>query len=409
MNSIWYTLLKRRLIVLILLAFSTLTFFIFSLGHKPASAHVADTTYTYLPIISYNPLPEPPQFFANVSLPGALCPNDIAVNEHSGIVYVANSYSNDVSILQNDAFVHNVTIGKLPTDIAPIPNSDRTYITHLTDTAGVNQIAIFDKTALVTRAPDYFEPHDIIYNPVNGYVYVTDLNSAVRVINGTSVVADVLLSGAGWIRSIEVDPLTGLVYAASWEKGIVYVIDGTTLINQFQAGWGTMEIALEPNSGYFYLAHSDPNQTYTQNISVFHRNNYTVTPIYTGDKSIDVATDPIFGLAYATNNKNNTVTVLSGRSVVRTVSVGDNPRAVTVDPSTGYAFVGNHDSNTVTIFRNGEVISTQEAGRQPYAIAVNSQTNEVYVANRTWRIVCDDLGRCDPKCDDYTATVTILR
>lgn len=374
---------------------------------------------SYLPVVhkpfptpTPTPTPMPPAFVTNVHLQNALCPNAIGVNEHSGIIYVANSYSNDVSMVRDGVFLGNVPIGQMPTDIASIPNSNRTYITHLTDTPGVNQIAVFDQTTLVDRLPDHFEPHDIIYNPVNGYIYVTDLDSTVRVIKGTGAnpeIVDVYLPNAGWVRSIEVDPLTGLVYAPSWERGIVYVINNTTLVTQFQAGWGTLEISIEPQSGYFYLAHSDPNATYPQNISVFHRNDYTVTPIYTAAKSWDVATEPIFGLAYVTNPESNSVTVLSGRGVVANLAVGQRPQAVATDPGTGYAFVGNHDSNTVTILRNGVIRSTQPTGYQPYAIVVNKQTHEVFVANRAWRIECDWLDRCYPICREHPPTVTILR
>lgn len=372
--------------------------------------------YSYLPVVfgvlpTPTPLP-PPVFAKNIEIPGAFCPNAIGVNEHSGYVYVANSFSDNVSMIFQDNFVGNVTIGLFPTDITSIPGSNRTYITHLTDTPGVDQIAVFDKTAVIDRVPEYFEPHDIIYNPVNGYLYVTDLDSTVRVIKGTGLnpeIVDVHLPNAGWVRSAEVDPLTGLVYAASWERGIVYVINGTTLVTQFQAGWGTLEISLEPQSGFFYLAHSEPNATYSQNISVFHRENYTVTPHFTAVRSFDVATDPVNQLAYVTNRDSNSVTVLAGRHVVATIPVGAAPMPVAVDPTTGYVYVGNHDSNTVTILQNGAFLNTQPAGRQPFAIAVNTQTHEVFVANRTWRIYCDELERCYPICDDYIATVTILR
>lgn len=370
----------------------------------------------YLPAV-YRPLPTPtpeptavprvPETAGEIPLTGALCPNKVGVNEFSGFVYVANSFSGDVSIVKDDQFLKNVPTGKFPTDIASVPNSPRTYVTSLTNTQSNDQIALFEGADLIQKIPEHFEPHDVIVNPVNGLTYVTDLDSHVRVINGTDVVTDILLPGAGWIRSIAVDPVTGLVYTASWEKGTMYVLQDTQIVASFQAGWGTIAIEVDPVSGFIYVAHSDPSAVYPNNITVFHRNDYTVTYMETAARSYDVAVDPLSGLAYFTNHDDDTVTVMRGRQLVTTVPVGEQPWGAAVDPTTGYAFIANHGSNNVTIMKDGAIVSTAAAGNKPIAIGVDTRTHTAYVANRTYRIDCDDVDRCKTVC--RPPTLTILR
>jgi len=58
----------------------------------------ATDSYTvYLPLLPKDP--PSPRVVANVSLPGAKCPNAVGANPVSGYVYVANTFSANVNVL----------------------------------------------------------------------------------------------------------------------------------------------------------------------------------------------------------------------------------------------------------------------------------------------------------------------
>jgi len=58
------------------------------------------------------------------------------------------------------------------------------------------------------------EPWGVVYDPSNGYIYVTDPGfGTVSVINGTTVIATILVgSGPGWVAY---DPSNGYIYVTN--------------------------------------------------------------------------------------------------------------------------------------------------------------------------------------------------
>jgi YVTN family beta-propeller protein len=382
---------------------------------QPQMVAIIDGTPSYLPIIGKNPVPTAtatpvlpvPQFVKNVPLPNAQCPNAVAFNPTSRYVYVANNFSNNVSVLQDTNFVTNILTGEWPTLFAVDPHSALTYVTVLHD-----RVTALLNTGVVGKIPDHYEPYGVAVNPVNGYTYVTDLDSLVQVIDGTTLIADVPVidpetgNGAGWLQPVVVDPITGLVYVASWSHGKMYVLDGTEVEANYRAGWGVKDMAIDPVRGYIYMAHESPNQTYPHNISVFNIQAQRITPISTAPKSRAVAVDPLSGYAYVSNESSNSVTILLGTRVIATLPAGDTPWGIGVNPNTGYAFVTNRNSHDVTVYKNAARITTIAVqGISPLAVGVDTTTNDVYIANH---------GREDysgpqftPDCFD--ASVTILR
>lgn len=379
------------------------------------TAKPVDDALTYMPIVHKAPPPTPtpvppvPQFVKNIVLPDVQCPNSVGFNAISGYVYVANNFSRNVSAFKNSNFVTNIPVGTWPTLIAADNDSSLTYVTALHS----GTTLIDGTTPLGTITPKY-EPYGVAVNPVNGYAYVTDLDSAVQIVNGLSKIATTTITdpertppenGAGWLQPIVVNPNTGLVYVASWSHGKMYVLNGTNVIANYRAGWGVKEMAIDPVRGFIYLAHSEPNATYPHNISVFNIATQTFTYIdtdpgaLTGSRS--VAVDPISGYAYFSNPDHDNVTVVQGTQAVGSLPAGDQPWGVGVNPNTGYVFVTNRSSNTITVIKNLSVVNTIQAqGLQPFAVGVDTTNNDVYIANRG-----DEYGLFT--CRD--ASVTILR
>jgi hypothetical protein len=114
-------------------------------GVEPAQIVANGTFTTFLPLIFK--APPVPQVVATVSLPGAQCPNVVEVNPFSGYVYVGNTDSGNVNILEGTTVLATVSTGNKPTAIASDLYSGRTYVTNL---LGGN-VSVFDGAAFQTN------------------------------------------------------------------------------------------------------------------------------------------------------------------------------------------------------------------------------------------------------------------
>ncbi len=153
------------------------------------------------------------QVVDTVSLPGpegiSLGPFGFATNPATGYVYVANSVSNDVTVLSGTKVITTVPVGSLPIAI------------------GVN--------------------------PASGYVYVVNRSSwDVTVLSGTNVITTLK---AGMIPvAIGVNPVSGYAYVANSASGGVTVISGTEVLNTIEAGLGGQSVGVSPYNGYAYVS-----------------------------------------------------------------------------------------------------------------------------------------------------------
>lgn len=376
---------------------------------------------TYLPLIHQyftptpTPIPPPPQFVSHTETANAECPGAAGFNPLSGYVYILNEYSSNVNVFQNRNWVGTVTIpptvpddpaGSWPVAMAADNDSTEVYVA-----AVHGGVARIDGLTLAEMGERYYEPHGAVVNPVNGYTYAPDLDRAIQVFDGSTLVENVVFdmdpAWDAWFLDAVVDPNTGYVYTAGAE-GIMYVVDGTNVIGSYRLGWRVIDMAIDPVRGYIYAAHGAKKDQYQNNISVFNINTQTVTPLNTAASSRNVAVDLNTGLAYVTNPGpaddpgDDTVTILTGPTVHYSPFVGDMPWGVAVNPNTGHAIVTNRRDNTVTVFRDGTYVATIPVqGLDPFAVAVDTNTNDIYVANRG-REFTSPWGTCD------RASVTIL-
>ncbi|MFN2136735.1 MAG: YncE family protein [Candidatus Promineifilaceae bacterium] len=371
--------------------------------NQPFPTAVAGTGPAYLPV-QFVPPPTPtpgplPQLVEHVALPTAMCPNSTGFNQVSGLMYIANNYSNNVSVFENRAFVTDIPTGEWPTLIASDPYSKRTWVTNLH-----SGTSLLEGGAQVGFVPKDYEPYGAAYNPVNGYVYVTDLGSKVQVINGSELIATIELTdpdtgrGAGWMRPVVVDPRTGLVYAASWEYGRLYVIKDTEFVTSVRLGWGPLNMAIDTQRGLIYVAHYDPNPMYPHDISVVDLSTLQVTFVNSTpgevNRARDVVVDERAGRAYVTNPNNTSVTVLSGTDILGKLRVGEQPWGIGINPNDGTIVVANRGDNSVSLIRDGEVQQTLPLpGIEPLAVGVDTLRNDIYVINRgrqTGTFTCRD-------------------
>ena len=368
-----------------------------------------DGGITFMPVqMAPAPTPTPgppPQFVKNIPMPKAQCPNAADFNRVSGLTYVANIYSDNVSVFQDQEYLLDLYTGEWPRGMASDPDSARTWVTNLHDGT-----TLLDGAVQIGLVPRDYEPYAPAYNPVNGYLYVGDLNGNIQVIDGSQLVTTIQVvdpitgNKGGWILSVVVDSRTGLVYASSWQFGRLYVIDGTEVIDSVLTGTGAQDMAFDEVRGLIYIAHRSPSFEYPHDISVVDLATRSVTfvdpfPMQT-DRAQEVALDVANGLAYFTNPDIDSVTVVQGTNLVARIPVGNEPWGIAVNPNDGYVFAANRKSNDVSILRNGALLDTVEVqGRDPVAVSVDTINNDIYIANR---------GEAVGSAECEKASVTIL-
>lgn len=414
-------LLSKRFTIVLLLS-AGIFLFVLTLagaGVRTVAGVSSVETSLFFPVV-FKPVPAPavPRFVQNIPLPGAQCPNVVFVNEVTDYVYIANNFSHNISFLRGTNHLGNVSSGgQWPTRITMMPENGRTFVTNLHRLSNSNipsPLAEFDGTTLLRTYAQKFEGYTPLYNTVNQYLYVTDLDSNIRVLDASvlpaTFVKDIGRDDGvqGWIKAITYDPESGLVYAASWDKGELYVIDGLEVkaVINTQA-WGPDQLLFDPVRKYVYVAGQEvrnrPPGYPPYNVTVF---NAQVPYQFLGGFTTSLSThrlayDPISGFVYAANPLVDSVTVLDGLQLVGTIPVGDFPYAMTVNPNTGYVFVANTNSHTISIIRDGLLVTTiPSQGIRPYAMDVDTRNNTVYVANRgtEGHLACQN-----------DASVTILR
>ena len=174
-------------------------------------------------------------------------PIGVDVNPNTNMVYVANSNSNTVSIVhgttKNESKSNggtasggggathttnlvppsNVTVGTLPYAVAVNPNTNMVYVAN----SGSNTVSVINGTTntVVQNVTVGISPYGIAVNPNITMIYVANYDSnTVSVIDGTtnSVVQTVPvgISPVG----VDVNPKTNMVYVANHDDGTLSII-----------------------------------------------------------------------------------------------------------------------------------------------------------------------------------------
>ena len=149
-------------------------------------------------------------------------PVGIAVNPDTKKVYVANEYSNTVSVLgtEPEKVQDRINVGVFPYGIDTNPLNNRVYVTN----RGSNTVSIIDGS-IDTKLLDITvgkSPVGVAVNPSANWIYVTNLDDGIsnEVINTIQ---------AGRIPyAVTVNPLSNRIYAADIGSNTVSVIDGKT-------------------------------------------------------------------------------------------------------------------------------------------------------------------------------------
>jgi len=367
-------------------------------------------------------------------------PQGVAYDSGNGYVYVANTYSNNVSVISGTTVVASVGVGNEPFAVGYDRGNGYVYVANLNCSilpCGAGNVTVISGTTTVASVSVGSVPDGVAYDSGNGDMYVANSDSnSVSVISGTTVVATV---GVGTNPGgVAYDSGNGDMYVANSGSNNVSVISGTTVVATVGVGSIPADVAYDRGNGYVYVANTNCSSTYCGGGSV------SVISVTTVVATVGVGTDPVgvgyddgngdvyvtnslsnsvsviatildvgtlgkgvappglslstatFGVGsepfavgydsgngdmYVTNSGSNTVSVISGTTVVATVSVGSGPDGVAYDGGNGYVYVANSGSDTVSLISGTTVVATVGVGSAPEGVAYDDGNGYVYVVN----------------------------
>ncbi|MFP5317897.1 MAG: serine/threonine-protein kinase [Acidimicrobiia bacterium] len=276
-------------------------------------------------------------------------PTAVASDPRSGRVYVANSGSLSVSVLDGTTrqVIATVALPSRPWGIALNQRTGRVYVTTAESAVTVIDSATNAVTATVPLAS---RPWGVAINHRANRIYVATSDASVAVIDGETdtVAGSVAVSARPW--AVAVIPETNRVYVTSQESGTLSVIDGA-------AGSVVADVDL-------------------------------------GAKGCGVATNPRANRIYVTGLESGVVTVVDGASntVVERIPTPATACGIAVNSQTNRVYVATQESGSVSVIDASAraVLATRSLfgpGRAtevlPNDVDVNPQGEGVYAVNKS--------------------------
>ena len=281
-----------------------------------------------------------------------MAPSYIAVDSRTSHVFVTNSTSNSVSMLNTEAVQATVPIGGTPLPVAVAERANRAFVLN----SSGNSVSVLDATTgmVLSKIPLPY-PIDAAVDDTTGHVFV-------------------LHGGCGTAyHAVMLDAQSGHILHTALLAGV------------------PVGIAIDTRVQRVFIANSGNN---TVNIldTVSGRLVHTVA---VGAIPVSVALDTEVHHAFVTNRSDNTVSVIDARSgaVLRTVAVGQSPTSVAVDTRTARVFVVNAGDSTVSVLDadTGTPLHTATVGQNrvqgvstaanPVDIVVDTRHGWVYILN----------------------------
>ena len=286
----------------------------------------------------------------------------------SGYAYIANSLSNNVSVidLQTTKVTKTIPVGNTPDGVYVSPAGDRVYVTNLNDgtVSVINTVTnSVDKVVTVGGSP-----YGVTVSPDGQYVYATNEASlSVSVIN-TSNYTVVSIPIGGVPTSAVVSPDGSHLYVTGFNQNLIYVINtsSNTIEKTIPVVNQPFNLAVSPDGSSLYdLSES---ALYVINTSTYA----TTATIAVGANAVGIAVSPDGKTIYVSNDGANTVSVIDAATnlTTNTVNIGHGPGGISVSPDGSLVYVTNETDGTVSVIdtKSNTVINTVTVGGGPVSL-----------------------------------------
>lgn len=291
------------------------------------------------------------------TIPVGRTPSGVVVSPNGSVVYVTNSGSNTVSVIDaaTSAVTATIAVGTRPSAVAVSSNGGRVYVTNV----GTNSVSVIDTASnTVVGGPIAVgvSPSSVVVSPDGSRLYVVNAGgNTVSVINtATNTVISTIAVGLAPSAAV-ISPNGKRVYVANWERatgseGSVSVIDTATnvVIGTTTVGVQPTGLAINPNGSRVYAVNYGNSVVSVINTAT----NGVIASPNVGTAPWSVAVSPDGKTAYVTNRFDYTVSVIDTvTNKVRGAAIptGPLPTAVAVSPDGTRVYVTNVYGNTVSV------------------------------------------------------------
>lgn len=290
-------------------------------------------------------------------------PYDVAYNDYNQKLYVTNSKSNSISVIDPSSgaggsvittITSGVPPGKGPTGIIFNPSNHNMYVANY----GGNTVSVINSTTNTIKQYIQVEsrPLDLVYNDENGLIYVSNSGSdSISIINPETSKVQGKLS-ISKPSNMAYNPFNDHIYVASWDPPIINnSIYSLALDNRIDSiipvdGDTKYNVSLEynPFDNNIYAATNDPDTISIIDLS----SNIFQTAIPLGSEANSVVLNPNDGTILASIYRLDTISIISPftEDTINDISpVGGSPAGITYNPSNDNFYVANYDSDTVGV------------------------------------------------------------
>ncbi len=348
-------------------------------GPRASAATVTPLVGSLLPLPRATP----------VSVPVGEGPDALAVDSPNGTLFVANEYTNNVSMvsLATNTFLGSVNVGSSPCPgclALDVPNGT-VYVAN----SGSNNVTAISASLFGVSAtiPVGSFPDAILFNPANKNVYVANAGSGdVTVISSVTNNRTLTIPVGPDPVALGLDTSHHNVLVAVAGSNNLTILSGVTSVPLavVTVGNNPDAVAYDPAHNEIYVANGG-----SANVSVIGATNHTLLasiPVGSGPSALVV--NPAKNEVFVANRFSGNVSVISTTllTVVGNLTVGSQPgtdNAMAYYPKTGAIFVANSGSNNVSILTAypAAVAGAIPVLNIPEAIALNATNGMVYVAN----------------------------
>ncbi len=297
-------------------------------------------------------------------------------------IYILNTETENVAIIQNDRVIKYITVGKQPAALAADAANKRVYVAN----AGSRTISVIADDQIARTQEIGEETRTLLFAENRLWAGASSNGVILALDPATLQIQDrIAVPNAFTIISLAGDAVNHRVYANAFDK--TAVIDSATLrvVNTLATKGSYYTLAAHPPSDSALVAIYDAT-TATQHLVAY--NPLTGAErgrVKLGGDPRGIALSRDGARAYVANAFTNDVSVVDPRTftTIATITVGLKPNALALDENARRLYVANYESDSVGVINTetNALVATIPLAMMPTALEVNEAARRVYVAN----------------------------